>query len=164
MSKALESELTTYFKGLKHTLAKEASNGTGRIKTGKDPLMFDLYIFLCKKMLLLPGKDMAFSHAYMVIAWNLMCRSSNAFGIRHSHMEWRGDALQIYFAHMKNDQGGERPRDTRHIYANPLEPSICPIVALGLYWATTVFDDRHLLFHGSNHAKASIQQSLGPIQ
>ncbi|ETP43838.1 hypothetical protein F442_09525 [Phytophthora nicotianae P10297] len=29
MSKALESELTTYFKGLKHTLAKEASNGTG---------------------------------------------------------------------------------------------------------------------------------------
>ncbi|ETO99546.1 hypothetical protein F441_23039, partial [Phytophthora nicotianae CJ01A1] len=150
MSKVLESELTTYFKGLKHTLAKEASNGTGRIKTGKDPLMFDLYIFLCKKMLLLPGKDMAFSHAYMVIAWNLMCRSSNAFGIRHSHMEWRGDALQIYFAHMKNDQGGERPRDPRHIYANPLEPSICPIVALGLYWAITVFDDSDLLFPGSN--------------
>ncbi|KAF1790753.1 hypothetical protein GQ600_19715 [Phytophthora cactorum] len=49
----------------------------------------------------------------MVIAWNLMCRSSNAFGIRHSHMEWKGDALQIYFAHMKIDQGGDRPRDPR---------------------------------------------------
>eukprot|EP00644_Phytophthora_capsici_P017843 jgi/Phyca11/126377/e_gw1.62.142.1 len=128
MSKTLELELTTYFKGLKHTLAKEASNGTGRIKTGKDPLMFDLYIFPCKKMLLLPGKDMVFSHAYMVIAWNLMCRLSNAFEIRHSHMEWKSDALQIYFAHMKNDQGGERPRDPQHIYANPWSLPFAPLL------------------------------------
>ncbi|EGZ14370.1 hypothetical protein PHYSODRAFT_378164, partial [Phytophthora sojae] len=68
MSKTLESELTTYFKGLKHKLAKDASIGASEIKTGKDPLMFDLYSFLCGKMLTLPGKEMAFSHAYMVIA------------------------------------------------------------------------------------------------
>ncbi|OWY99839.1 hypothetical protein PHMEG_00029090 [Phytophthora megakarya] len=40
---------------------------------------------------------MTFSHTYLVLAWNLMCRSSNAFRIRHSHMEWRGDALKIYY-------------------------------------------------------------------
>eukprot|EP00644_Phytophthora_capsici_P010188 jgi/Phyca11/120278/e_gw1.41.290.1 len=68
MSKTLESELTTYFKGLKHKLAKDASNGASGIKTGKDPMMFDLYSFLCEKMLGLPGKEMSFSHAYMVIA------------------------------------------------------------------------------------------------
>ncbi|OWY95960.1 LOW QUALITY PROTEIN: hypothetical protein PHMEG_00033895 [Phytophthora megakarya] len=107
MSKPLESELTNYFKGLKHKLAKDAGNGDATVKSGKDPLMFDLYSFLCEKMLGNTSNEMVFAHAYMVIAWNLMFRSSNAFGIRHSHMEWRGDALQIYFAHMKNDQGDE---------------------------------------------------------
>ncbi|KAG7380288.1 hypothetical protein PHYPSEUDO_007564 [Phytophthora pseudosyringae] len=105
MSKPLESELTNYFKGIKHKLAKDAANGESAIKTGKDPLMFDLYSFLCGKMLAHESKEMVFAHAYMVIACNLMCRSSNAFGIRHSHMEWRGDALRIYFARMKNDEG-----------------------------------------------------------
>jgi hypothetical protein len=52
----------------------------------------------------------------------------------YSHMEWKEDALCVYFAHQKNDQMGERPRDPRHIYANPLIPEICPILALGLYW------------------------------
>lgn len=150
MRKTLESELTNYFKGLKHKIAKDAANGESSLKTGKDPLMFDLYAFLCEKMLSHSNKEMSFAHAYMVIAWNLMCRSSNAFGIRHSHMEWRGDALQIYFAHMKNDQGGDRPRDPRHIYANPLTPSICPIVGLGLYWAASHCDGSDLLFPGSN--------------
>jgi hypothetical protein len=32
---------------------------------------------------------------------------------------------------MKNDQSGERPRDPRHIYANPLMPEVCPILSLG---------------------------------
>ncbi|KAE8902325.1 hypothetical protein PF003_g14132 [Phytophthora fragariae] len=150
MSKSLESELTNYFKGLKNKIAKSAANGESAVKTGKDPLMFDLYSFLCDKMMAHSSKEMAFAHAYMVIAWNLMCRSSNAFRIRYSHMEWRGDALQIYFAHMKNDQGGDRPRDPRHIYANPLQPSICPILALGLYWASSNFDGSDLLFPGSN--------------
>ncbi|OWY97109.1 hypothetical protein PHMEG_00032448 [Phytophthora megakarya] len=150
MSKPLESELTNYFKGLKHKLAKDAGNGDATVKSGKDPLMFDLYSFLCEKMLGNTSNEMVFAHAYMVIAWNLMFRSSNAFGIRHSHMEWRGDALQIYFAHMKNDQGDDRPRDPRHVYANPLQPNICPIVALGLYWATSNFDGSDLLFPGRN--------------
>ncbi|EEY70193.1 uncharacterized protein PITG_21696 [Phytophthora infestans T30-4] len=68
MSKPLESEFTNYFKGLKHKLAKDAGNGESAIKTGKDPLMFDLYSFLCDKMLAHENKEMIFAHAYMVIA------------------------------------------------------------------------------------------------
>eukprot|EP00644_Phytophthora_capsici_P001362 jgi/Phyca11/105062/e_gw1.10.591.1 len=51
---------------------------------------------------------------------------------------------------MKNDQGGDRPRDPRHIYANPLRPEICPILALGIFWACTDFDGTDLLFPGNN--------------
>jgi len=52
---------------------------------------------------------------------------------------------------MKNYQGGDRPRDPRHIYANPLQPSICLILAPGLFWASSNFDGSDLLFSGSNH-------------
>ncbi|ETL32637.1 hypothetical protein L916_14808 [Phytophthora nicotianae] len=41
---------------------------------------------------------------------------------------------------MKNDQAGDRPRDPQHVYANPLEPTICPILALGVYWSMFTFD------------------------
>ncbi|CAN0449226.1 unnamed protein product, partial [Phaeothamnion confervicola] len=30
-------------------------------------------------------------------------------------------------------QTGDRPRDPRHIYANPFMPEICPFLGLGLY-------------------------------
>ncbi|ETO75406.1 hypothetical protein F444_08996 [Phytophthora nicotianae P1976] len=86
MSKRWSRSLPPISKGLKHTFATDASNEASEIKTDKDPLMLDLYSFLCGKMLALPGKKMCFSHTYIVIAWNLMCRSSNAFGIRHFHM------------------------------------------------------------------------------
>ncbi|OWZ17919.1 hypothetical protein PHMEG_0008073 [Phytophthora megakarya] len=76
--------------------------------------------------------------------------SANAFGIHHGHMEWSGDALCIYFAHKKNDQEGSRPRDPRHIYANPLNPVICPVLAIGMFWATSSFGGSDLLFPGSN--------------
>ncbi|KAG6959885.1 hypothetical protein JG687_00008519 [Phytophthora cactorum] len=76
-----------------------------------------------------------------------MRRASNAFGIHHSHMEWReGGGLQIYFGHVKNDQGCDRPRNPRYIYAIPLQPVICLIVALRPYWASLHFDGSDLLF------------------
>ncbi|ETP24222.1 hypothetical protein F441_02737 [Phytophthora nicotianae CJ01A1] len=77
-------------------------------------------------------------------------KSANAFGIRHGHIEWSGDALCVYFAHQKNDQEGRRPRDPRHIYANPLRPAICPVLALAIFWATSSFDGSDRLFPGSN--------------
>ncbi|OWZ01316.1 hypothetical protein PHMEG_00027324 [Phytophthora megakarya] len=42
ITKTVESEQTNHFKGLKRKLAKEVGNGIGDVKTGKDPLMFDL--------------------------------------------------------------------------------------------------------------------------
>jgi len=66
-------------------------------------------------------------------------------------MKWTNDSLGIYFAHMKNDQFGERPRDPRHIYANPLIPEICPILSLGLYLLTNPIDSNvPQLFPGGN--------------
>ncbi|ETO62281.1 hypothetical protein F444_19805 [Phytophthora nicotianae P1976] len=150
MSPVMEKEMRQYFKGLKREMASAAARGEARVKTGKDPLSFELYRYLCERLLQCSSKDMMFARTYIIIAWNLMCRSANAFSIRYIHIEWSGDALCVYFAHQKNDQEGNRPRDPRHIYANPLKPELCPVLAIATFWATSSFigDDR--LFPGSN--------------
>jgi hypothetical protein len=52
-------------------------------------------------------------------------------------MSWREDALCVLFAQMKNDQLGTRPRDPRHLYANPHDPEISCVLALGIYFLCT---------------------------
>ena len=73
-----------------------------------------------------------FAHTFLVIGWNLMCRASNTLNIKYEHMLWKRDSLGIFFAHQKNDSLGEKKRDARHIYANPLNPEICSILAIGI--------------------------------
>jgi hypothetical protein len=151
MSSILEVELARHFKGLKRMLAQEIANGEGAIKIGKDPLPFTLYRFLSKTFLMQRSKEFTFAQCFMVVCWNLMCRSANAFTIKYEHTEWTEDALSVYFAHMKNDQTGERPRDPRHIYPNPLMPEICPILSLGIFWLTYSFDQNNQsLYPGNN--------------
>ncbi|EKX31004.1 hypothetical protein GUITHDRAFT_73869 [Guillardia theta CCMP2712] len=67
-------------------------------------------------------------------------------------MEFFEDALKIYIIHQKNDQEGDRPRDGKHIYANPLNPDICPLLALGIYWCCFGMNDNGhgKLFPGNN--------------
>jgi hypothetical protein len=133
MTKALEVELKNHFKGLKRKAVIEISNGNGKIKVGKDAMQFSLYQVLGKELLKHHTNDFVFGHTFMVLCWNLMCRAGNVVSVCYSHLEWREDALCIYFAHMKNDQLGDRPRDPRHIYANPVLPHVCPVLSLGIY-------------------------------
>jgi hypothetical protein len=151
MSKDLESELSNHFKGLKRQSARQIANGLAEVKVGKDPLSFSLYRYLGLQIMGQTSREYVFARCFMVLCWNLMSRASNAFGIRHSHMEWHEDALSIYFSHMKNDQAADRPRDPRHVYANPLMPEICPILSLGMYWMCYSFDvSSNQLFPGAN--------------
>ncbi|OWZ04655.1 hypothetical protein PHMEG_00023405 [Phytophthora megakarya] len=45
---------------------------------------------------------------------------------------------------MKDDQEGELQRDPRHVYANPKEPDICPILAWAIYFAVFGFNSKIL--------------------
>jgi hypothetical protein len=149
-----EEELSVTFRAIKRDKAQVAQQEGGIVKTGKDPLEFSLYKFMAKELLQIPQKEYTFAHCVFVISWNLMCRVSNGSTICFSHMEWREDALGIYFCHMKNDQLGERPKDPRHVYANPLLPEICPILALGIYLMThPVGEGVQKLFPGTNQAE-----------
>ncbi|ETM41313.1 hypothetical protein L914_12895 [Phytophthora nicotianae] len=134
MSTQLERELSCHFKGLQHRIASAIGSGDGPIKVGKDPMTFGLYRSVAMEMMRSTSREMVFARAFLVLSWNLMSRSANTVSLCYNHMEWGEDALKVFFAYMKNDQRGTRPRDPRHIYANPLMPEVCPILALGLYW------------------------------
>lgn len=137
------------FRALKREKAQTAQQEGGNAKSGKDPLDFGLYKTFAKEFLKLSGKEHTFAHCLFILCWNLMCRVTNGCTVCFNHMEWRNDALGIYFCHMKNDQLGERPKDPRHIYANPLMPEICPILAIGIYLMThPIAENEPKLFPG----------------
>jgi hypothetical protein len=127
----MKQGIANRFSGLKKRIARQISNGYGEIKEGKDPLPFSLFRRIALEMMHGTARDLIFARTFMLLSWNLMSRAANTVSICYSHLEWGEDALRVYFAHMKNDQGGSKPRDPRHVYANPLAPEICPILALG---------------------------------
>lgn len=126
--------MSTLFKGLLRTVAQEMQNGNGRISTGKTPLPFELYAELAQWMMCEGTAVGTFCHLFLVLSWNLACRSSNTKTIHYHHMGWVDDSLKVYFAHMKNDQSGERPRDPRHMYANPFDCRVCAILSVFTYF------------------------------
>lgn len=102
------------------------------------------------------SREHAFAHLMIVLSWNLMCRISNAIAVQFCQLDWIEDALGITYAKQKNDQFHEKgnAHDPRHIYANPYNPEICPILALGLYWLLVPVEvnatNESLLFPGKD--------------
>ena len=130
--------------------------GVEKVNTGMRPISYGFYLYLCQKFLSCAagGNDLGcfvFTHCIFTVSWNLICRVGNSSTICLPHMSWVDDALCIIFAHMKNDQMGDRPRDPRHIYANPIVPEICPILALGIYlMVNQIVPGQTHLFPGAN--------------
>jgi hypothetical protein len=84
--------------------------------------------------------------------WNLMSRSDSVDCIMLQHIDWQGDSLLIEEQGHKSDQKGEN-KFWKHIYANPLEPAICPILALAVLVFCSGFrppDGRQQLFVGKD--------------
>jgi hypothetical protein len=48
------------------------------------------------------------------------------------HIDWREDAVIVTFARHKGDQTGEGLGNEKHMYANPNNPQICPVLALAV--------------------------------
>ena len=155
-SQQLKNDLKEGLSGLKRTVAIEKQRGDGRVETGKEPMSFGLYKALCKWFLDVSGSDGVFGHLYLVLSWNLACRSVNTASIQLGHFRWAEDSFQIFFAHQKNDQTGERSsRHPRNIYPNALDPIICPVLSVGLYmmYFPNVLSSNGPLFPGTHQYK-----------
>lgn len=160
----LSSLLESDYKSLKRTVAERTNDEGGDVRVGKSPLEFSFYCTLSEICLKNSTKEDVFGNCFIILCWNLMCRVGNCEAICLNHMEWTDDSLVVYFAQGKTDQSGEKAKHPRHLYANPLKPHICPVLALGLYLITNAFTNGQVkLFPGSSQYerfRAHLEKSL----
>jgi hypothetical protein len=145
-------DLDQYFQGLKKRTAKEKQEGTREMQEGKKEMPFEIYCALAKYWW---SCGDFFSLLYLVLTWNLGCRTNNTEGIKMAHIGWYCDSLQIMFGVTKTNQEGDR-RESRLIFANPDKPYICPVLILSIYLATTSTElslSSNLFFGGNQSAR-----------
>ena len=138
-----DDNLSILFAGIKRREAEkrqggelERTDGTKHKKGGKKPMTMHMYRALNSCMY--RREQTPFKVLFVLLCWNLMARACNVGNIGLQHMSWHDDALTVEFCHVKtNRTGSGKGLHPRHIYANPKEPQICPILALGVYLLIT---------------------------
>jgi hypothetical protein len=137
------------------------NRGLFKITEGKQALMNAGYIMLAKLLLRFDPRTRkvgaqastaSFAWTFFVLMWNLMSRTDSVDCIMLQHIGWQDDSLVIQEQGHKGDQTGA-DKFWKHIFANPLQPQVCPVLAL----AVLVFagppraaTGRQQLFMGSN--------------
>lgn len=62
----------------------------------------------------------------------MFARSHSVASLMYSHFQWKDDAIVVTLPRHKGDQEGVRIYPI-HVYANPLDPMVCPILSLAIY-------------------------------
>ena len=106
------------------------------VEEGKEPISVDLLIALCGWLLSLGTQRGLFAHTYVLLTWNLACRTNNTSNIKFNDIVWSTsfDSFYILFRHSKTDQRGDDSKYPRHIFANPNNPVVCPVLSLCMYF------------------------------
>lgn len=159
LSADLDAGLNTLLDGYEKTINDLRKRGVMKIHEGKNPFTYIGYYLLAGKLLrkVLPRHGCGgwsasiFSWAFFTIMWNLMSRSDSVDTINLEHIKWSEDSLIIEEQGGKSDQTGEA-KYGKHIYANPENPTVCPVLALAVLTFTRSFRENGgtQLFAGGN--------------
>jgi integrase len=148
-SKAFLQKMKQVMTGLKNTSAKARGTKGTKLGVGKEPLPFEVYRAICTWLLEDGGTDCIFAHCFLIMTWNLMCRSRNTVNIRLEHIGWENDSMTVQFAHTKTDKVGKLAKFKRHIFANPAMPEICAVHAFGRFRLAFSGKNEGYLFEGA---------------
>ena len=111
-----------------------------------------MYKKLCEELYNGKGNDHFFTHAVLAMECNLMARSDNCVNMHAHHIQWRLDSLIYYFGIPKGNQTGKISNDPWHLYSNPKNSTVFPVLALAkyLFSHTWILTTNSKLFPG-NH-------------
>lgn len=139
MSPAFEKWIAGFIHGYKKKIADKKAAGVMSVTEGKSKLAFTGYNEICKHLMKkapLRNKNTwaqgIFGWAFMTLCWNLMARGDSVRNVMLQHIDWKNDCMTVTFARHKGDPTGEGLGNEKHIYANPLAPHICPILAMAV--------------------------------
>ena len=157
----LDKELKNILDGYKKIINKLKQRGLMKIHEGKREISNAGYQLLGLKFLeKLPARNggswstVTFAWPFFVLLWNLMSRSDSVDKLTLNVISWESDALIIEEQGHKGDEKGEN-NIKKHIYANPYEPWICPILstAVLVFCAGIRTAGREKLFNGTDSKK-----------
>lgn len=153
MPAIMRMKIDNYFSGLQRELTLMAKEGSVPSRVGKEELPFSVYIKLCRILLESEDEGHLFVRAMLIISWNLMSRVSNTETILLEHLNWTEDHLGVIYVHSKSRQKGEKKFE-RSVFSNPIQPEICPILAIALFRLFVTSDPdlgpKERLFPGMN--------------
>ena len=139
--------------GYKRLVADKKLNGEMKIQEGKSPVTFQAYNFVAKEAMKTKGDHSlgCFSHLFLILCWTLMARSVSVGTILLDHLSWENDSLLVSTPKHKGDQEGNNCYP-KHVYANPDNPFICPILSLAIHFFSGGWrrdGSKQLLFQGT---------------
>ena len=82
-----------------------------------------------------------------------------------NHVQWENDILVFYFTKTKGDQSGDKSGDPWHVYLNPKNPELPPVLALAKYLLShpDLLNGNFPLFPGNNQCDRFIKIFHGVI-
>jgi hypothetical protein len=156
----VNQELDTLLKGYQRRVSDFKLEGKMPVFEGKYHLPFDGYRTVAALLFRSePFNQMLFAWPFLILQWNLIARTATVSSMMMEHVGWEGDALLITTPKHKGDQEGVKCF-ARHLYANPADPALCPVLALAV--VTFVRSLRHDPTSNSPGALSSFRIFDGP--
>jgi len=126
--------LGRYTSGFKRVKNQRKQDGEEDADEGKQPMQFSGYEWLALRGVQATGdySQAVFAWVFLLFAWNLISRGRNIGKLMFEHLSWQDDALTVRMYVKKQDQEGKDCK-AKHVFANPIKPWICPILALAVY-------------------------------
>ncbi|KAF0686993.1 Aste57867_21213 [Aphanomyces stellatus] len=125
------TEASDVYKGLEKMMTKSVHLGK-RLSPVLREMTWDEYGIICHNLLRL-AKNPGFAHCFQTWTWNMMSRGISTAEIHTNHLFVDRDAIAVSIHMDKQNRRGKKPPKTIHIYANPLKPSVCSFLGLGVY-------------------------------
>ena len=153
MGEDFKKDLSTFMCSIKREVVRERVEKGMVLDEGKNPMSFEVYKCLCKSLHKSEDIENVFCHLFLVLEWNLTARSDNCLQMSLTHIQWRNDSLIFFFGKSKRNQEGDANHHPWHVYSNPFEPALCPVLALGKYllaFPHIILDEKNSLFPGTS--------------
>jgi hypothetical protein len=134
-------ELGNYFRGFDREITQQrqlhANNdngGNGNPREDKEAMSIQINKKTLEWFYSYGTVDGLFTACYLTLTWNLACCAGSTALLSFSDISWSSsfDSFSISFKHTKTDPYGDEAKYPCYIYSNPLNPLVCPVVALSL--------------------------------
>ena len=151
MDQGFKKELSQFILETKRVIASNKRQYWISLEEGKKAIIFDVYKRLCDVLHQGEGEDFIFAHAFLTMEWNLMARRDKCVNMHIKQIQRRSYCLIFYLGASKGNQTGERSSDPWHVYSNPKNPTIYPVLALAKYTFsnTDILTTNYPLFPGN---------------